>query len=410
MKCLKHFIFIQISLIFSFYSFAQQFCTLQPENHDEQSIESIHTFEENIENKISLIYKTEYPHLKLKIEEIRKLRKELKKLENTLFKRYIKQVYRGRKYQQLNNAINRKRKEKFIQLLEQNILSEEEFNKVIKGLFTKRHFNFNVYREAVSNRSHLQKRINEINSEIEPMQQPHFLYPPKINFSFRNNYIYYGDVQMEAFFTPPKDNLLKIPFINIGFETDKNTIIYTCIHLDAYDESKNAVYIYFLNATKFDVVDFRDIFTNFNLIIRSILTFHREPEVIIAPAPITEDPAGSIITPITKVVNAISLLQPLKVINNIISKMQVFTIASRLNPTAQLIMDNVDVGIKGLYIHSTGLKIRYAASTLYGLFNFDLITQSQKADFSESMNIFTIEKSDHFVDIQITETDEMEKQ
>ena len=402
----KHIIFIKVSLFFSFYTFAQPFCVLQPENYDEQSMESIHTFEDNIESKISSIYQQEYPHLKEKTQEVRFFTKNLKKLEEQLFRKYVKRPHRHHRVSQISHSRIYKRKLQFLHFLDQDLQSEEEFNAVARAFFTKKSFTFDVYRESVSNRKQLQDLINEINSEIEPMQRPHFLYPPKVNFSIRNNDIYYGDIQMEGFFTPPKDNLLKIPFINIGFETNENTIIYTCIHLDAYDKSKNAVYIYFLNATKFNVVSLKDIVTNFDLVIRHFLTFYREPEVIIAPVPITEDPAGSIITPVTKVVNAMSFLKPLKVVNSVISRMQVFTVASRLNPTAQLIMDNVDVGIKGIYIYPTGLKIRYAASTLYGLFNFDLITQNQKADFSESMNTLTIEQSDNFIDIQVTEPDQ----
>ena len=394
MKFIRYFILIIFNFIFCITTNAEPFCMLQPEDYDEKSIESIHSFEENIENKISLIYQKEYPHLKSKIEEIRELKKELQGLERTLFKKYVKRPHRSHKYQHMNSAIKQKRKTKFLHFLDGNIQSEEEFNSALKGLFLKKSFNFTLYKEVVARRTDLQHSIDTINNEIEPMQQPHFLYPPKVNFSLRNNDIYYGDIQMEVFFTPPKDNLLKIPFLNIGFETNKNTIIYTCIHLDAYDKSRNVVYIYFLTATKFHIVSLKDILTSFDLVIRNILTFRREPEVIVSPVPLIEDPTGSIITPITKVVNTLSVLQPLKVINSVISKMQVFTLASRLNPTVQIIMDNVDVGIKGIYIHPKGLKVRYAASTLYGLFNLDLITQNQQVDFSEFMNVFTVTGSE----------------
>ena len=394
MKFIKYFMLIKFYFIFSIFTNAEPFCILQPKDYDEKSIESIHSFEENIENKISSIYQTEYPYLKNKIEEIRELKKKLQRLEKILFNKYIRQPNRGHKYQHMNNVIRDKRKIRFHHFLDENIQLEEEFNSALKGLFARKSFSFTSYREAVAKRTDLQHLIDTINNEIEPMQQPHFLYPPKLNFSIRDNDIYYGDIQMEVFFTPPKDNLLKIPFLNIGFETNKNTIIYTCIHLDAYDESRNAIYIYFLTATKFNVVSLKDIVTSFDLIIRNILTFYREPEVIVSPVPIIEDPAGSIITPITKVMNTLSVLQPLKVINSVISKMQVFTLASRLNPTVQVIMDNVDVGIKGIYIHPKGLKVRYAASTLYGLFNLDLITQNQQKDFSEFMNVLTITEQD----------------
>ena len=410
MKFIRYFILVKFYFIFCITTNAEPFCILQPEDYDEKSIESIHSFEENIENKISLIYQTEYPHLKSKMEEIHKLKKKLQRLEKTLFKKYVKRPHRSHKYQHMNSAIRQKRKIKFLHFLDGNIQSEEEFHSALKDLFLKKNFNFTLYRETVARRTDLQHHINTINNEIEPMQQPHFLYPPKVDFSLRNNDIYYGDIQMEVFFTPPKDNLLKIPFLNIGFETNKNTIIYTCIHLDAYDESRNVVYIYFLTATKFHIVSLKDIVTSFDLIIRSILTFRREPEVIVSPVPLIEDPAGSIITPVTKVMDTLSVLQPLKVINSVISKMQVFTLASRLNPTAQIIMDNVDVGIKGLYIHPRGLKIRYAASTLYGLFNMDLITQNQQANFSEFMNVLTITEPDDSDSTQNgTETDTIKK-
>ena len=394
MKLIK-LIFIICYPALSFLANAQQLCTLQPEDYNEDSAQSIHAFEDNIENKISLVYQEEYPHLKIKTQEIRRLTKHLKKLEKKLFKQYVKRIHKHHKVPQISHLKMYRKQLSFLHILDQNLQSEEEFNAATKALFTKKSFTFDAYRKAVDERSTLKNLIDKMNDEIEPMQQPHFLYPPHIDFSIRSNDIYYGDIQMEVFFTPPKDDLLKIPFLNTGFETNRNTIIYTCIHLNAHDKSKNAGFIYFLNATKFNILSLTDIITNFDLVVRSLLTFYREPEVIIAPVPITEDPAGKIITPLTKVVNTLSVLQPLKIVNNVISKMQIFTVASRLNPTAQLIMDNVDVGVKGIYIHPEGLKVRYAASTLYGLVNMDLITQNQKADFSGFMNVLTIEEPDH---------------
>ena len=393
MKLIKSLLVICCSFLY-FSVNAEQLCTLQPEDYSEDSKQSIHAFEDNIEDRISLIYQAEYPHLKAKTKEIRQLKRELRRLERILFRKYVKKSHRHHKFAQVDRSKMYKRKLQFLDFLDQNLQSEEEFNSTEKADFAKNIFTFNRYREAVNERSSLKKLIDKINDEIEPLQQPHFLYTPKINFSMRTNDIYYGDIQMEVFFTPPKNDFLKIPFLNIGFETNRNTVIYTCIYLNAYDPARNAVFIYFLNATKLNILNLMDVVMNFDLIVRNILTYFREPEVIIAPAPITEDPAGSIITPLTKVINTLSILESLQFINNIISKMQIFTVASRLHPTAQLVLDNVDVGIKGLYIHPEGIKVRYAASTLYGLVRMNLITQSQKADFSGFMNVLTIEEEE----------------
>ena len=166
------------------------------------------------------------------------------------------------------------------------------------------------------------------------------------------------------------------------------------MHLDNFDSQKNTLYVYFLNTTKLYNLKWTDMFFNFDLFMRNLLTIRQPPLARISPLPFVINPAGSTLQTVQTARNnplIASQLTSLSNITSIVDKFDFINVTANLNPLMKIIIDNVDFGIKGLLIKPHRLQVRYAGSALYGLINFNLAQHSQKADFASFMNILTMD-------------------
>ena len=372
------------------FLFAGEFCQLQPEEFDDTR-ESILVFEENIENKISEIYRVQYPLVIEKVEALETLQKQLTRFENKYSRRYTRSSRRHPRSRAVDHSRRRKRKEIFLQLVDQNIQSETELQDYLKTIKVIRPMPFDVYRDYFNRVNELKEQIAEVNTSLLGIQSFGFLQFPDFGFSLRDSQSY-GNFKMEGLFRMPKDDLLKLPFLKIGFETNPNTVIYTCIHLDEFRPEKNRIYIYFLNTTKLYTINWKDFFMRPNLAIRHLLTFNQEPQAVISPLPF-------VLNPLAATSEALDNLGQFQQLSSHASFSQIMNTAGRfrfldfsasLNPILLAIKNNVQVGVQGFVIQPDKLQIRYAGTTLYGLINFNLAVQNQSADFSSFMNIMTL--------------------
>ena len=395
MSNLKAHIFLVFLIGCSFFSKTENFCTLQPPNFD-HSRESIKVFEENIEEQLTEIYQNEYPELSEQLHLQEKAEKAVRDFQNIITRKYVKKSRRHHKNPTIHHAEMRKRKTIFLNLIEQDIQTPDEWNAALQGLRWIRRISFEEYRELFQQVSTLKQAIEDINDRIRPMQAPHFLYVPKIDLAIGGKNIY-GNFQVEAFFQPPRNDLFQLPLLKIGFETNQNTVIYICMHLDSFDPQKNTLYVYFLNTTKLYNLKWTDMFFNFDLFMRNLLTIRQPPLARISPLPFVMNPAGSTLETVQTARNnplIASRLTSLSNVTSIVDKFDFINVTTHLNPLMKMIIDNVDFGIKGLLIKPHKLQIRYAGSALYGLINFNLARHSQKADFSSFMNILTMDTDD----------------
>ncbi len=372
------------------FLFAGEFCELQPEGFSDTR-ESVLAFEENIEDKISEIYRAQYPLVIEKVEALEILQKQLTKLEQKYSRKYTRSSHRHPRSRAVDHSRRRKRKEIFLQLAEQNIHSESELNDYLERVKVIRPMSFNVYRNYSSTVHELKEQIKEVNASLLEIQSFGFLQSPDFGFSLRGDQSY-GHFKMEGLFRIPKDDLLKLPFLKIGFETSPNTIIYSCVHLDELRPDKNRIYIYFLNTTKLYTINWKDFFMRPNLAIRHLLTFNQEPQAVISPLPF-------VLNPLAATSEALDNLGQFQQLSSHASFSQIMNTAGRfnfldfsasLNPILLVIKNNVQIGIQGFMIRPDKLQIRYAGTTLYGLINFNLAVQNQSADFSSFMNIMTL--------------------
>lgn len=377
------------------FLFAGEYCELQPEGFDE-SRRSILDFEENIENHVSDIYRAQYPVVEEKLKALRQLQNNLTKIENRYSRKYIRSGHRHPKNRAVDRSRRRKRKELFLQLAEQEIHSEEELDHYLKEVKVIRPMSFDVYQEYSNKVNNLKEQTEELNTSLLEIQSFGFLQFPDIGFSIRGSRSY-GHLKLEGLFRVPKDDLLKLPFLKIGFETSPNTIIYSCVHLDEFRPDKNRIYIYFLNTTKLYTIHWKDFIMRPNLAIRHLLTFRKEPQGVISPLPF-------ILNPLAEASETLDNLGQFQQLSNHASFNQIMNTAGRfnfldfsanLNPIFLAIKNNVQVGVQGFVIHSDKLQIRYAGTTLYGLINFNLAVQNQNADFSPFMNIMTLDDISH---------------
>ena len=390
---MKQLIIMSLVILYLPFAKAENFCKLQPEGYD-SSRSSMKEFEKNIQNEMTAIYQEQYPALVKPLQELHHLTKELDRMLIRFSRRYTKptRYVAGRTK---NIALQRSKTEHFLNLIASNIQSEEEFQAQLETQWIKPRFTFETYQETLSELEPIKQSIQQLQEIIQPIQQPHFLYTPEINFSIRGNEVYYGDLQLEVFFNLPKDNLFQLPILGIGFETNDNTVIYTCIHLDSFDSSKNVFYIYFLNTTKFYSSNWTDWILNSNLAIRHILTMRSPPKAIIAPLPMVGDPTGKIIKPMKGMFKVFSMAKPLAMVQDMASKLEVLSLTSSVNPAVKMVIDNVNFGIKGLHIHEDGVTMRYAATSFYGLLNINLIQQTYPIDTSPFINIMTLNKEEY---------------
>lgn len=371
--------------------YSGELCSLKPDNFDNQR-ESIQEFEQNIEDAISEIYQKEHPRLIEKLRQLEELKAQLSRFTYSIAQSHFHFIRRHHKNPAVRKQKIRQSLQDFLDLIEQNIQSEEEWEAAVRGAAAIRYFSFEQYRRYAGRVHKMQADIEELNNIINPLKAPYLLYAPKFNYSIRSRGIAYGDLQLEAFFRPPKDNLFKLPFLNIGFETNKNTVIYACIHLDSFDSSKNLLYVYFLSAAKLNLFQWQDIIFNPSLLIHSALNWRKLPQALIAPLPFKLNPAAGAVgfaQQAQKQLSSISQFSAVSKISKIINQLEIINFTAQVHPALKFVLDNVDFGIKGVLIQPDRVQIRYAGSILYGLINFNLAKYSQKADFSSFMNILT---------------------
>lgn len=376
------------------FLFAGEYCELQPEGFDE-SRQSILAFEENIENHISEIYRDQYPFVIEKLKALDQLQRSLIRIENRYSQRYIKFVRKHPKKRAVNHSRRKKRKEVFLTLAEQSFQSELELSNYLEEVKVIRPMPFDVYQDYSSRVNELKAQIEEVNTSLLEIQSFGFLQFPDVGVSLRGDQSY-GHFKMEGLFRVPKDDLLKLPFLKIGFETNPNTVIYSCVHLSEFRPDENRIYIYFLNTTKLYTIRWKDFIMHPNLAIRHLLTFRQKPQAVISPLPFVLNPLASA----SETLDNLGQFQQLSnhasfsQIMDAAGKFNFLDFSSHLNPILLVIKNNVQVGVQGFVIHPDKLQIRYAGTTLYGLINFDLAVQNQSADFSSFMNIMTLDSRD----------------
>jgi len=376
------------------FLFAGEFCELQPEGFDSTK-ESILAFEENIESKISEIYRVQYPVVVKKLETLRELQSKLKKIENQYIRQYTRSVPRHPRNRVVDHMREKRRKEIFLKLTETRIHSGLELNDYLEEVQVIRPMSFDVYQDYVNTVNDLKVQIEEVNTSLLDIQSFGFLQFPDFGVSFRGNK-FYGHFRMEGLFRVPKDDLLRLPFLKIGFETNPNTVIYSCVHLNEFTPNKNRIYIYFLNTTKLYTIHWKDFIMHPNLVARHLLTFNRKPQAVISPLPFVLNPLAST----SETLNNLSQFQQLSQlasfnqIMDIAGKFNFLDFSANINPILAVIKNNVQVGVHGLVIHPDRLQIRYAGTALYGLINFNLAVQNQSADFSSFMNVITLDSED----------------
>ena len=373
------------------FLFAGEFCELQPDGFD-GSKASILAFEKNIENKISEIYRTQYPLVIQKLTALEELQKKLKDFESQYKHKYVKVAPKHPKSSSVNALRKRKRREAFLHLVEQNISSEAELNEYLKKMKVIRQMPFRAYRAYVDTVNELKNKIQEINTSLLEIQSFGFLQLPDFGFSLEGSKAY-GYLKMEGLFRMPKDDLLKLPFLKIGFETNSNTVIYSCVHLDEFNSERNRIYIYFLNTTKIYNFHWKDFFMRPSLAFQHLLTFRQEPKAVISPLPFVLNPLSST----SGTLNTLNQFQQLNnhpAFNQIMSTVGQFDFLNfslNLHPILKVIKNNVQVGVKGFMIQPDRLQIRYSGTALYGLINFNLAVHNQSADFSSFMNMMTLD-------------------
>ena len=380
-----------VFIVCPFFLFAGELCELQPEEFDSTGT-SILAFEENIENKVSEIYRAQYPFVIEKVKILEKMQKKLKKLENEYVLKYARYFHRHPKNRAVDHSRKRQRKQFLFQLVEQNIQSESEFNEYLQNTQVMQRMPFDAYKDYSNRISELKEQIAEINASLLEIQSFGFLQSPDFGFSLRDRRSY-GRFKMEGLFRMPKDDLLKLPFLKIGFETSPHTVIYSCIHLDEFNPEKNRIYIYFLKTTKLYTITWKDFFLRPNLAVKHLLTLNQEPQAIISPLPVVFNPLASV----SGALNHLGRVQQLgsstsfNQLMSTVDKFNVLDFSANLNPILSVIKNNVQVGIQGFVIQPDKLQIRYGGTILYDFINFNLAVQNQRADFSSFMNIMTLD-------------------
>ena len=381
---------ILLTLISSFFMRAEEFCQLQPQMFDGNK-DSLKEFETNIEEALTEIYQKEYPRVAQESKDLDVSVRELNRVSRAFFNKYVERG--GLRHQTKEDGSKVTRREFFSSVMDEGIHTEDEWNRVLEELSFVEKISFEEFQKDRVELNQLKDRVQILEDQISPMQAPYFLYPPQLSYSFRGGQISYGDLRVEAFFQPPKEDLFKLPFLNIGFGTDSNTVIYMCLHFDSFDAQKNRLYIYFLNTTKFFVLDWKDFFTDFNLMVRSLVHLRKPPEAQILPLPFEVSPVSDEISGFLKTTNSfVNQVNTLQNVTSVMNRLEFLDLTTQLNPVLAIVLNNVSFGIKGLVVHPERLQLHYAGSSLYGLINFNLGQFSQRTQFSSFMNVLTWEK------------------
>ncbi len=379
-------------IVCPFFLSAGEFCDLQPEGFD-GGRQSAAVFEKNIESKVSEIYRTRYPLVVEKLKILEEFQKRLEEIENRYTAKYVRRSRRHPKSRIADLSRRRQRREFLFQLIERNIQSDLEFNEYLSASGGIRSLSFDVYRNFLDEVFELKEQIEEINTSLLEIQSFGFLQPPDFGFSVRDRR-FYGRFQMEGLFRVPKDDLLKLPFLKIGFETSPHTVIYSCVHLDEFAPEKNRIYVYFLNTTKLYTIHWKDFFMRPSVAVKHLLTLNQEPQAVISPLPVVLNPLAAASTALGSLGKFEQLggHASFNQLMGTVDRLNVLDFSANLNPILSVIKNNVQVGIQGFMIQPDKLQIRYAGTTLYGLINFDLAVQNQKADFSSFMNMMTLDE------------------
>ena len=377
---------------------AEEICTLQPQDSADEK-EFIDTFEKNIEEKMSEIYQNVYFDLFNLVKQVELLKEELKDFEQMMIKKSLKPLHRHPKNPSLYKKKVRQREALFLNLIAKEVYTKDQWQALLKTASFVHPLPFEVYQEYHVRQKTLKLSIEDTNKKIHPMKAVHFLYPPKWDYSLRGGGISYGNLQLEAFMRPPLNNLFKLPYLNIGFETNTNTVIYVCAHLSAFDPSENVFYFYFLNMTKLHQAEWRKLLFSPKEAVRALVNMRRPPQAIITPLPFVLNPLSSAFDSIGILGNAAerlpladSLSTSSEQLTRTFSRFNVLDFTANLNPIAKIALDQVDFGVKALEIRPEKLSISYSASALYGLITIDIAKQGQKGDFSSVMNVMTWQK------------------
>ena len=366
--------------------YAGEFCTLQPEPLESER-EWIKNFEKNIEKSMSQIYKNNYPQLSEKIRELQQLNQEFRNFETDTANRYIRKPRKHHRASFIYHREMRNRRKEFLKLLDQDFNSAEGWGKVLKQNPVFREVSFEEYQNYRSKIHQFKKKIQELEELVLPIRSPHFLYPPEFDYSIRGGETY-GNLKMEVFFRSPKDNLFMLPFLNIGFEMDKNTVIYACLHLDSFDDSKNKLYLYFLSTNKIDLFHWKNIFLDQEKLIQAVLNWKKPPQASITPLHFVLNPTASAVKTIQTMSSRLPFLSKM---TQFMDQFQFLNLtwATNLHPALNFLWDNFNFGIKGVLIKPHQLQLRYSAKIAWGLIHFNLAKNNTKADFSSYMNVLT---------------------
>ena len=389
---LKKLITAVILAVSSFSAIGKEFCSLHPKDQSLNSRQWVQTFEQNIENKMSEIYQNTYPELIALLKKLETVVEDLKTFEAYIFESHTNRVRRHHKNRSIKRVQENLRKTKILDLIEKDISNPEELEKELKEHSFIRPFSFEEYRRQAERIFEFKNTIEELNEKIRPMKAVHLLYPPEFDYSIRPSGIEYGNLKMEGFLSPPRNNLFRLPFLNIGFETNQNTVIYTCIHFDSFAPEKNFFYVYFLNATKLHSYNWRSLIFSPGEMVRFLVFARKPPEARITPLPFVFNPLASSLSALNTVNERLPELSASSRLSETVGQFNFLDWTANLNPAVKVVLDQFRFGVKGILIQPHRLKISYSASVFYGLAVIDIAEQSHRADFSSFMNVFTWDK------------------
>ena len=354
---------------FSSQAIAKQ-CQLMPNDFD-GSRKSIEDFENNIEERMTAIYQKQRPGLRSLLRKAADIESEIVSAELDLIRKFFPTYKnyrtqpgkRSRQMQLIRREIRKlAAKEDFSQSDIDYLNSELDFRLALTADF--------IY-EYRSKLFEMKQALRMLEEKIDDLNAPHFIDKPKVDLKIRAGGYTYGDVQFEAFFKPPEKDMLKLPFIKAGFSMDDTTLVYACINFDAKRADKSAIYIYFLNTTKFIAVRWYDYITNYDLTIREMLTFWQEPKAKIHPLKLT---TASVFGPVEFLTSNFAIFKPLEFVNTFLQSINF--VGASMTPVQSFVFDNVGIGISSVHIQPTNIKLKYAVSTLFDLIQFDLIDQN----------------------------------
>lgn len=364
-------------------------CSLHPDNYDD-SDESMELFEKNIEDRMTKIYRKEHPAILLKIKEVKETKNLLLELDHKFISPMLPSVFRDGRANPLKRILRKRVKSGFVELMK-----NEEITYSAVASFNDK---FNLRRELVlelAQKYHnvflkLKKQLTLLNDELDTLMAFHILKFPTVDTKIKGNDILFGNVQFEAFLRPPKDQMLSVPLIKAGFKTDATTVIYACINLDPVDSTKNQVFLYFLNTTKFYGTELSDYLSSWELGARELLTWGSRPKANINSVALEFDPIGSVLSPLTTASDQLAFLKPFEFLGTFIAKLGYS--AGTASPIQSLVLDNVGFGIKAIHLNESRMKIDYGGSALFNLWQFDLFSQEIDVDLSPFLNMMTIPK------------------